>query len=307
MARKKEEGYVSYQHVEKLASREVGGLLTGDVYVFPKIDGTNAHVWWDGINIQCGSRTRTLSPTSDNAGFYAWVMGQEKLKGMAMEMGGYHIFGEWLVPHTLKTYDKQAWRQFYVFDITYEKSGEIKHLHYDRVAELCEEYGVEYIPPLRIIKNPEEKNLIQCLEENFYLIEDGNGKGEGVVLKNYDYVNPFGRQVWAKIVTSDFKTKHRKNADLGGAPRSVGTIPVEQRITDKFLTDDIIDKVFANLSADHGWRSQYIPRLLQTIWYDFIREHAWDMVKTFKNPTINYKKLNQLCMIRAKQHLTEVF
>jgi len=306
MGRKKEEGYTSYHHVEKLASREVQGILDGTVYVFPKIDGTNAHIWHDGVNIHCGSRNRELSIESDNAGFMAWVLGQEKLKGMALDLKGAHIFGEWLVPHTLKTYDKSAWRNFYVFDITtVDEEGNVRHMHYDKIKDVCDQYDVECIPPLRMILNPQEANLLACLEENFYLIEDGKGKGEGVVLKNYDFVNRFGRQVWAKIVTSDFKQKHRPKRE--GVPRVTDTTPVEEKIIDKFLTDDIIDKVYANLSAEDGWQCKYIPRLLQTIWYDFIREHAWDMVKTFKSPTINYKKLNRLCMDRVKQHLTEVF
>jgi len=54
--------FKKYQHVERLGTSEVSNIMVGDVYVFPKIDGTNASVWLDGRgNICAGSRTRTLS------------------------------------------------------------------------------------------------------------------------------------------------------------------------------------------------------------------------------------------------------
>ena len=36
------------------------------------------------------------------------------------------------------------------------------------------------------------ENIEKCLEENKYLIKDGEGCGEGVVIKNYDFINKFG-------------------------------------------------------------------------------------------------------------------
>ena len=53
-------GYTKYMHVEKLGSGEVEGILDGTCYLFYKIDGTNACVWY-GENtdtLQFGSRKR---------------------------------------------------------------------------------------------------------------------------------------------------------------------------------------------------------------------------------------------------------
>ena len=61
---------IKYQHIERIGTDETDGILIGSVYVFPKLDGTNASVWLnsDGT-IGAGSRNRTLSAQSDNAGF----------------------------------------------------------------------------------------------------------------------------------------------------------------------------------------------------------------------------------------------
>jgi hypothetical protein len=304
--RSKQDGYDAYQHVKKLGTTEVDGILMGEVYVFPKIDGTNAHVWYDDGQHHFGSRNRELSIGSDNAGFMAWASECDELLAMSAAVEGAHVYGEWLVPHTLKTYRKDAWRKFYVFDITEtDETGVTKHYNYARLKELCDEYGVDYIPPIRRIRNPQYENILSTLEENTYLLEEGQGVGEGVVLKNYDFINRYGRQTWAKVVTSDFKAKHCKEM---GAPKSTGTRYVEEEIVEKFLTDDIIDKVYAKIvTSEGGWESKFIQRFLHTVWYDFVNECMWDAVKKFKNPTINFKQMMQFCVMRIKRHKPELF
>ena len=39
--------FTKYQHLERLGTTEVEGIEVGEVYVFPKLDGTNASVWVD--------------------------------------------------------------------------------------------------------------------------------------------------------------------------------------------------------------------------------------------------------------------
>ena len=63
-------------------------------------------------------------------------------------------------------------------------------------------------------------------------MKDGEGSGEGVVIKNYDYKNKYGRQTWAKIVTNEFKAKHHIAM---GAP-VVGCEIVEEKIVAKYVT-----------------------------------------------------------------------
>lgn len=63
--------FKKYQHLERYGNQSVSDIEQGEVYVFPKIDGTNASVWLnDEGNIAAGSRNRELSHEKDNAGFY---------------------------------------------------------------------------------------------------------------------------------------------------------------------------------------------------------------------------------------------
>lgn len=294
--------YEAYQHVEKLGNAEVQDILFGEVYIFPKVDGTNAHTWVEG-EIKAGSRKRVLSLEEDNAGFCKFVTDNSDKFKVLFEMlpEGAHVYGEWLVPHSLQTYRDTAWRDFYVFDV---RVGD-RHLHYNDYQPYVVAAGLNYIPPLRIIRNPTIDNIHSVLDENNYLIRDGAGVGEGVVIKNYDFVNRYGRQKWAKVVTSEFKELHHKEM---GAPVSNGSDHVEEKIVNKFITHALVDKIQANIVNEVGeWSSKSIPRLIHTVFYDLVREHAWDMVREFKNPTINYKTLNGFATRKVKLLKPELF
>lgn len=298
--------FVKYQHLERFGTDETTGIELGTCYVFPKLDGTNGSIWRNEHVIEAGSRNRVLSLEKDNAGFLAWVREQKNIEDFFMKYPNVILYGEWLVPHTLKTYKDTAWRKFYVFDVcTYDEKIGITYYKYEEYKEMLEQFNIEYISPLRIIRNGSYEAFIKTLESNNYLIEDGKGTGEGIVIKNYEYQNKYKRQTWAKIVTSEFKEKHYKTM---GAPVSGGTKLTEQSIVDKFCTEAFILKTFEKIKIENdGWNSKLIPKLIGMVWHDLITEECWNFIKEFKNPTINFKTLSTLVLIRIKQVLPNIF
>ncbi len=42
---------VKYMHLERYGNEEVDGIEQGTTYVFPKLDGTNAQLWYEGRGI----------------------------------------------------------------------------------------------------------------------------------------------------------------------------------------------------------------------------------------------------------------
>ncbi len=304
-----------YQHLERFGTTEVQNIELGKCYIFPKIDGTNASVWLDDKGeIQAGSRKRHLSLESDNAGFLAWVKKQKKLLEYLKEHPTHRLFGEWLVPHSLKTYKDTAWRNFYVFDISVDKieseilhdsDSTIKYLHYDGYKPLLEEFDINYIAPISTITNASYEQLVNQLMKNVFLIEDGKGVGEGIVIKNYEFKNKYNRQTWAKIVTSEFKEKHSK---VMGASDMKGRKMVEEEIAKKYVTVALCDKVKAKIENDNGsFRSRYIPRLLNTVYYDIVKEESWNFIKEHRNPTINYKTLQHFVTVQIKESMPMLF
>ena len=295
--------FQAYMHVERFGTSEVEGIEHGTCFVFPKIDGTNASVWLgDDGTIRAGSRTRELSLDADNAGFLAWVQQQDNLKAYLAANPTHRLFGEWLVPHTLKTYRKDAWRRFWIFDV---QADDGTYLSYDIYNVYLEKYGLDYVVPMFRAENIHFKYLLEALKKNTFLIEEGSGLGEGVVVKNYDFTNRYGRTVWAKVVRQEFKEENAKTFGIN----TVGLMaPVEKRIVDKFVTDAMIDKVMDKILNEVGsWESKYIPRLLNTVFYDLIREETWEFLKEFNLPAISFQSLKAYTIQRVKAYKKELF
>jgi ATP-dependent DNA ligase, homolog of eukaryotic ligase III len=304
--------FVKYQHLERFGTTEVENINFGECYIFPKIDGTNASVWLgsNGV-VQAGSRNRHLSLESDNAGFYAWVLQQKNIEQFLKDFPNLRLFGEWLVPHSLKTYREEAWRKFYVFDVAEEKElnhegdHSLRYLPYEEYRHLIKQYDIDYVPAMTIIKNAGYEKLVQELAKNVFLIEDGKGAGEGIVIKNYDFKNKYGRNTFAKIVTSEFKEKHSK---VMGATLKNDKDLVEEKIADKFVTVALIEKTKAKIETEaQQWSSKFIPRLLNTVYYDVVREDIWEILKEFKEPTINFRTLKHFVTTQVKTVKPELF
>jgi hypothetical protein len=215
---------------------EVEGIELGKVYVFPKIDGTNASVWLDDddITIKAGSRNRELTFDNDNAGFFKAIRSDyDNIHHYLYEHPTHILYGEWLVKHTLQTYEENAWRKFYVFDVMVNDM----YVNYDTYKEWLEEFSIDYIPAICSIANGASDKFHYQLENSNYLVKDGEGLGEGVVLKNYDFVNKFGRTTWAKIVRSDFKASFHK---IMGHPEMKGKDTTEIKIAEQYITSNLV-------------------------------------------------------------------
>lgn len=299
--------FKSYQHIERLGTSEVDGIEFGECYVFPKIDGTNSQLWWtvgeDGIGqLHGGSRNRELTIEEDNQGFFMWCCAEygEVIAPFFRENPTMRLFGEWLVPHTLKTYSEDAWRRFYVFDVMEDDT----YVHYEQYKILLDKFGIEYIPPICKINNPSRDELIALLDANTYLIKDGAGAGEGLVIKNYGYKNKYGRTTWAKIVRNEFRAKHAKVETIDKAAKK----SVELEIVERFVTKPLVEKEYAKIVSEcDGWSSKYIPRLLNTVYYCLIKEESWNFVKEFKHPTVDFKRLSGFTTGKIKELMPELF
>ena len=303
--------FKAYPKLKRFQTEEVEGIENGVCWIFPKIDGTNASVWnaaeiGEEPKIMAGSRTRTLSLENDNQGFYDFVLNNEKIIDFMVKYPNLRLYGEWLVPHSLKTYRDSAWRQFYIFDVAMIKEdGEELFLPYEEYSEILEKEGLEYIAPMAKIKNPNLESLIRFMEKNTYLIEEGKGFGEGIVIKNYGFVNKYNRQTWAKLVHGEFKEKHVKAM---GCPEVNAGLLVEERIVNDFCTDSFVEKEFAKIVNEKGgWSSKYIGEMLGRIYHELIMEETWNILKKYKYPIINFKVLNSLVIEKIKLVKRDIF
>ena len=298
--------YKSYQHIEKLGSSEVEGILNGTCYLTYKIDGTNGCIFLkDDGTIGFGSRRRELSLDNDNASFMSAIVNNpllyHELKLFFELKPDIIIYGEWLVPGTLKTYNKDAWRKFYVFDM-YDTTTN-KYIPYEEMKCLIRNnFAVlDVIPLLAKLENPTQEDIEKLLDRTGeYLVT--SGLGEGIVIRRFDFVNKYGRTTWAKMLTEDFKNK--KNKVRSENKDNKEEFPTEHEIITKFLTPEHIQKEYNKLIEIKGdWSSKYIFELLNRVFTEFFKDNWEIILKKFHMPTINFRVLKSLCDNEVKRVL----
>ena len=297
-----------YQHIMKLGTDEVDGILNGTVDLFYKIDGTNSQVFLkDDETLGFGSRNREITPNDDNAGF-AKAMTEDKelyteLLSFLRAHPSYTIYGEWLVPHTLKSYTQDSWKKFYVFDVLDEDTGEyLPYREYSRI--LGDLKHLHLIPLMCELEDPTPEQIQEKLQQTGAFL-CATGLGEGIVIKNYSFVNKYGRRTWAKVLTEDFLGK-KKSLRSTNKEIKDGTIEhaTERSIINRYLTDEHIAKEYSKVCEKYG-EAVMDPRhtfeLLNRVFLEFWSDN-WEIVLNKMHlPTINFKALKSLCDERTKE------
>ncbi len=301
--------FLRYPHLERFGNTGVQDIEFGVTHIFPKLDGTNASVWFDE-RVRAGSRNReldTMNPgNQDNAGFAAYIHSEhgtaEQVRQFVYANQNLVLYGEWLVPHTIKNYREDAWRRFWIFDVYDKEKG--KFLPYEVYQPIMEQYKLDYIPCIKIFKNGSYDNFLHEAQNNSGFLLPQGSKGEGVVIKNYDWTNKHQQVTWAKIVLQEFKDDFHKAM---GPSIGEGSSPA-QVICDLACTPHLIEKEYAKIVNEVGdWTSRYIPRLLHTVFYCVVTEELWDSLKKINYGSVNFQELKALCIQKVKQTKPELF
>ena len=140
----------------------------------------------------------------------------------------------------------------------------------------------------RDIKSAEQ--VMDCLDKATYLMKNDE-PGEGIVIHRPDFVNKYGHTVWAKVVRAEFKVA-RKEKTVTAMPSK------EAEFVSTYCTEAMILKEQSKIQP---WSSKKIPQLLNTIYHELINECIWDYIKKAKNPTLNFRAIQGLCMAKTKE------
>ena len=314
----------NYQHIEKInflaESPDLAGLFNGEVYVYPKIDGCNCLVRYDEVNrkLVVGGRNRDFDGIDKtDRGLLAYVKEREKKFLALFEKLGPNatIYGEWLVPHTIKYYQLEAWNQYYIFDIVLykeiEKDGkkelvQDRYLPYEEYSTLIDEVNklegpaLMYIPCLDKIKDYTLEQVKQYVEDHkdyVYLTKEGN-IGEGIIFKNYHYRNAYNRVVWGKVVFADFLQikQDRKKVKLNLPKPQDEDFEIEPALIGKHFNVEFAQKEKCKFEEVKGapFSMRNFGELLMNSYHEFIKDNIFDFIKEAKAKPINFKNLQRL-------------
>ncbi|MEE5181073.1 RNA ligase family protein [Bacillus subtilis] len=222
-----------YQDIVRLGHRStVDVLKEGDhIVIQEKIDGANASFRRVGNELVAFSRRQQLTPENTLGGFYEFV------KSLDIHIGeGLVFFGEWTNPHKVKYPEHE--KKFFLYDI-YDLEQE-KYLPFEFVKNTGKALGLNIVP---VFYEGEYQGFDHLM--SFVGKTELGGKlgdvetGEGIVVKNIDYLDRFGKQKFVKLVTDNFREVQKQKAPKD--PKIALT--AEQKFVDATVTEARIDKM----------------------------------------------------------------
>ena len=159
------------------------------------------------------------------------------------------------------------------------------------------------IPQMAVLTNPTMEQPEELVKTNKYLIDEHVDQiGEGIVLKNYEFINRFGRHCYGKIVASEFLMRKY-------VPRKIKNDAYEHADVEEkalsLLTNEMLIKEFARLKNEQPKLYAHKPAafngmLLQTIWHTFISEEITQINKKLKSPRIDLNILKHLVFDKVR-------
>lgn len=189
--------FKKYSSIDRHGKRGTHLTVEGNphIVIWEKLDGANSSVEMIEGELKCYSRNTELDENNTLRGFYNWAQDHFMRVGDGWLSDGLVLYGEWLVKHKLD-YGENA-NKFYLFD-AYDKNKE-EYVGIERIKAIAEAHNLKLAP----IFYEGEFQSIEHIQSFVGKSELGE-VGEGVVVKNYDYRDRFGNQVFTKFVSEEF-------------------------------------------------------------------------------------------------------
>lgn len=193
-----------YSDIERISNPEVEEIKNYPneiVYVEEKVDGGNGSFWWDNkLNkIIFASRNKTFE--DEGAGnFQISVDFIKAAIGDGTKLNpDYIYYFEHMIKHTIK-YDLVKTPRALGFDIHIKSNNT-----YLGFEDKVKEFSRIGIPMVRLVMTCKMSDIQidspDVIPNSIYY----SGKAEGIVIKNYNHLNKYGRPLFAKIVSEQFK------------------------------------------------------------------------------------------------------
>lgn len=290
-----------YQHVERMGNENVEGILNGEILVQTKVDGANVTVcapydparsFKDRIII--ASRNQIIYKDgkilNNFEGAVDYIINNSNLLRVLQDYK-YVLRGEWLVKHSI-LYNQESYRKYYVFDV---QDYDMNYIHPDDWQSILADYDVNYIKNIARLPNPSIDYLAELVKGPD---EYGASQKEGIVIKNYSFVNKFGRITWGKMISDDFKIKSKL------AFGSTKNDSPEIKFVGDYITHGFILKTIHKIEEQKGVATlpvQYMRAVLDMTWYDAFTEELWDFVKREHVKNFDFQAARKLCETKTRE------
>lgn len=308
-----------YTHVLRIDSEEIDkrAYLTGDVYIQPKLDGSNGSIYFDGHNFIIQSRTRRITIDKDNMGFADYMLNNENVEDIR-EFCKAHpficVYGEWLggidgrkFLGQIKSYENGGFFPFDLKNITGFNVEQIYNGQYIPPSNtIYQEFdkSVGFVPMIVHLINPTYEDVMSYVDKCTFNLPDGM-IGEGIVIKNYDYIDRWGDHKFCKVVRAESREVRQSHTQS-----LINKIGVEPAIIEKFVNDGKLAKSKNKclLVQDKDvWSNSdeaLVGMLMNLAFKDLVEEDlSARALKSLGYPVINFSILKKLCFDRVRVFL----
>lgn len=299
-----------YIDIERVKESYASTFEVGESIVIQvKIDGSNASIAYDSKtnSLVAFSRRQALNEMNTLNGFWNYVQSLD-VKAFAEILGNrYIIFGEWLVPHSVK-YPEDMYKKFYMFDV-WDRETEQYLTQEDSLAifDRLKYYIPNYVQTLYNGPFVSWEHTLAFLKENIY------GEApcmEGIVIKRQDKLWSKSSRLpyYVKVVNEKFSEVHSSKPKTID-PEKLAAREAEQAAVAEVVTKRRIEKMLQKFEEDNlipsdwgGESMKQISKLLpKAVWNDIIKEEP-EIVQQYENAG---KIISQLAMKHARDLLNE--
>ena len=257
-------------------------LNKGDyIIIQEKIDGANASFAVINGELKCWSRNRELNESNTLEGFYEWVQQNVQVQKL---LEGVVYFGEWTAQHKV-SYEGYM-KQFFLYDI-YNLHLE-EYVSFSMVRDEAKRLGLQLIP---VFFEGEFESFEQLM--SYVGRTDLGGKlkgkptGEGIVVKNVNYRDEFGKQVFVKLVIDGFREIQRQKQTKDSKKvfseaelkvRECVTLPRVEKQVFKLIDNGLLDREYG--IEDMGFLLKHTSPMVAE---DILKEEMQDFNVTIKD------------------------
>lgn len=257
-------------------------LNKGDyIIIQEKIDGANASFAVINGELKCWSRNRELNESNTLEGFYGWVQQNVQVQKL---LEGVVYFGEWTAQHKV-SYEGYM-KQFFLYDI-YNLHLE-EYVSFSMVRDEAKRLGLQLIP---VFFEGEFESFEQLM--SYVGRTDLGGKlkgkptGEGIVVKNVNYRDEFGKQVFVKLVIDGFREIQRQKqakdskkafSEAESKVRECVTLPRVEKQVFKLIDNGLLDREYG--IEDMGFLLKHTSPMVAE---DILKEEMQDFNVTIKD------------------------
>lgn len=299
-----------YIDIERVKESYASTFEVGEPIVIQvKVDGSNASIAYDSKtnSLIAFSRRQVLNEANTLNGFWNYVQSLN-VKRFAEILGDrYIIFGEWLVPHSVK-YPEDMYKKFYMFDV-WDRETEQYLTQEDSLAifDRLKYYIPHYVWTLYSGPFVSWEHILAFLKENIY---DETPCMEGIVIKRQNKLWSKSSKLpyYIKVVNEKFSEVHNSKPKTID-PEKLAAREAEQAVVAEVVTKRRVEKMLQKFEEDNlipsGWGGEsmkQISKLLPKAVYEDCRKEEPETVAAVEN----FGKIcATLCMKYAREILDD--